>query len=431
MRKIIATAGTSVFRGLEQKGLSLDGDHDLAKVTKSKIREWGNDTDRLSAELSTLAGLEAKEKDQLVLLATDTDEGERAAKIVGHIAELRFGIQSEVVRIEGLVLDDAETFKQEGLVRLVERLDEDVKEASHKGREPVLGVCGGIKSVTPYVVIYGMMRRVSLAYIFEFTNKLLTMPRLPLSFDWEAIRATSRVLAKIRDQDIVERYQIRNELGDYYYDVEGLFEEVDGLVALSAFGKMLLRDVEQASNTTVSLSPSAQKTLDDSVGPMREQLELILSRLPHRLWREQMSNHFPNTDLDVWKLAKSTRRAAGWVKPHVVYVAELYTNYEEYNRDLPKQSLEDYDEDHFDPWTPDEEIDPLTDEEKATDRLQARNETLKTQLEQARERAAKYRSEVKEKEEMLEEAEEENGVLRSKLERMKEELHEQETQQQS
>jgi putative CRISPR-associated protein (TIGR02619 family) len=411
--------------------MSLEENHDLAKITRSKIREWGSDTDRLAAELSTLSGLEAEEDDKLVLLATDTDDGERAADIVAHIAELRFGIQSKVVRIEGLVLDDANTFKREGLVRLVKRLDESLEQTRHEGREPVLGICGGIKSVTPYVVIYGMMRRVSLAYMFEFTNRLLTMPRLPLSFDWEVIRATSRVLAKIRDQGAVERYHIQNELGDYYHDVKGLFEEVEGLVTLSAFGEMLLRDVEQAGNTTVSLSPSAQKTLDDSVGPMREQLELILSRLPHRLWREQMSNHFPNTDLDVWKLPKSVRRAAGWVKPHVVYVAELYTNYEEYNRALPKQSLEDYDEDRFTPWTPSEEIDPLTDEEKITDRLEARNETLKTQLEQAREHASTYRSEVEEKEEMLEEAEEETARLRSELETVKEQLRECEAEQQS
>ena len=431
MRTIIATAGTSILGGLRRQEISPEKDHYTAEITKNKIREWGSDTERLSAELSTLSGLEVEEDDKLVLLATDTEKGKRAADIVAHIAELRFGIQSEAVPIEGLVLDDAETFKREGLVRLVETLDEGVEQARHEGREPVLGVCGGIKSVTPYLVIYGMMRRVSLAYIFEFTNRLLTMPRLPLSFDWEVIRATSRVLAKIRDQDVVERYHIQNELGDYYHDVEGLFEEVEGLVTLSAFGKMLLRDVEQASNTAVLLSPSAQKTLDNSVGPMREQLKLILSRLPHRLWREQMSNHFPNTDLDVWKLPKSVRRAAGWVKPHVVYVAELYTNYEKYNRALPKKSLEDYDEDRFTPWIPDEEIDPLTDEERVTDRLEARNETLKTQLEQARERAAKYGSEVEEKEEMLEEAEEETAMLRSELETVKEKLRECEAEQQS
>jgi putative CRISPR-associated protein (TIGR02619 family) len=430
MRTIIATAGTSVLRGLEREGISLEDDHGLAKITKSKIQEWGSDTDRLSAELSTLAGLEAEEEDRLVLLATDTDDGEKAAKIVAHIVELRFGIQSEVVRIEGLVLDDANTFKREGLVRLVEGLDEILEQTRREGREPVLGICGGIKSVTPYVVIYGMMRRVSLAYMFEFTNRLLTMPRLPLSFDWEVIRATSRVLAKIRDRGAVEQYHIRNELGDYYHDVKGLFEEVEGLVTLSAFGEMLLRDVEQASNTTVSLSPSAQKTLDDSVGPMREQLKLILSRLPHRLWREQMSNHFPNTDLDVWKLPKSVRRAAGWVKPHVVYVAELYTNYEEYNRALPKQSLEDYDEDRFTPWTPSEEIDPLTDAEEATDRLQARNETLEEERDEARARANKYKSALEDKKKQLEASRERNEQMRSELEIAQEKARELEDEQQ-
>jgi len=431
MHTIFATAGTSVLGGLKDQGISPEKDHYAAEITINKIREWGSDTDRLSAELSTLAGLDVGEDDRLVLLATDTDDGEKAAEIVAHIAELRFGIQSEVVRIPGLVLDDAENFKHEGLVSLVETLDEGVEQARHKGREPVLGVCGGIKSVTPYVVIYGMMRRVSLTYIFEFTNTLLTMPRLPLSFDWEVIRATSRVLAEIRDQDIVERYQIRNELGDYYHDVKGLFEEVDGLVSLSAFGELRLLDVEQASDTGVFLSPNAQKTLNKSDGSTRDQLEFILTRLPNRLWREQKSHQFHETDLDVWKTGKTIQRAAGWVESHGVYVAELYTNREEYNRALEQRSRDDYHQDRFIPWTPDKEIDPLTDEEKITDRLQTRNETLKTQLEQARERAAKYRSEVEEKEEMLKEAEEETARLRSELETVKEKLRECEAEQQS
>ena len=409
MRTIIFSTGTSILGGLKKQGIELPEGNELSVLTRQQVEAWGKATDRLATELSTLAELKATAQDKAVFLTTDTDNGKYAGKLLAHLAELRFGMPAQVDPIDGLGFDNPDTFRRKGLITLVEKLDGHVEQARQAGRTAVLGIGGGIKPMITYSVAYGMLRQVPITYVFEFIDRLITLPRLPLNFDWEALRAASRALAEVREQGVVTQAHLRNLLGNYYTAVEGLFEvESEDAVTLSPFGLMVLSDLEQSEQTNILLSPRAGAAFAKASGLVREQFGFLLARLRNPLWRSMKYHPFPGTDLDVWKPGNTSQRMAGWVELHAIYVAELYPTHDEYVRDLPAQKRKDYDPDQFMPWQPAKPVDPLTSEEAAGDALMIRSAQLEKEREEALEMAARWES-------ALQDSRQENGDMRGKL----------------
>ena len=141
----------------------------------------------VGAELATLKGLQACQGDEVIFLATDTNDSEGAAKANAQIAKNKFGVETKTERIRDLVLDNGDRFRRQGIPALVTALEKYVNGALQSNKESWLGVSGGIKSIVPYVAIYGMLRRVPVTYMFEMTEDLVTLPPLPLDFDWAGL----------------------------------------------------------------------------------------------------------------------------------------------------------------------------------------------------------------------------------------------------
>ena len=355
-RTIILPTGISIKRKLQPHGVTID-----SPAMVQTLRAQGVEMEALSAELATLRALGACQDDEVIFLATDTDDAEEAAKANARIAESVFGVGTAAKRITDLVLDAAERFKRKGIPALVAELERHVSRAVEHGREPWLSVSGGIKSVVPYVAIYGMLRRVPVTYIFEMTEDLVTLPPLPIDFDWAGLRAAERVLDRIEQDVAVRRDDLRQLLGENFPRMEGLFEEYEGGMTLSAFGHLLLAHLKRAREMPVILSPSAKRKLDESSGTQRQLIELILDRVRNPLWRAQKLHAFQGTDLDVYKPGSTAHRLAGWVERvpigggqvgETVYVAEIYTRHDEYERDLPNRRRRDYSIRDFTPHDP-------------------------------------------------------------------------------
>ena len=352
-RFIILPVGLSLTRNLKnQKGIELSLGKEAVQL-KPILGDKPQDLQRLSVELSILAKLKVIKEDKVVFLATDTDEAECAARANSTLAQQLFGREAEVRRVKGLVLDNAQTFVREGLRNFFQELDKLVEAAFNGGYDPVLGIAGGIKPVIPYAAVYGMLRGVPLVYVFEETQALINLPPLPIDFDWEALEQVEQVLGRIDERVTIPENELRALLGEDLPHVEGLFMEYEGEITLSAFGHMLLEGLRRASQAPVMLSSSAWEKLRKVQGAQREELELLLDRIRNPIWRVQKRHQFEGTDLKVFLSGHTPYRlAACTIKNGIVYLVEIYTEHDEYQRDLPKRRAEQYDLNEFVPYVP-------------------------------------------------------------------------------
>lgn len=386
----VFTAGTSVVPNLKRHGVDASDLAVTGRLTRQFLDGLGKDADELSAEIGTMAALRASAGDTVVLLTTDTEAGRRAADLVARIARLRFGVAAEVDPVPGLGLDDGDVFRTRGLPALVERLDGWIAAARNRGDRATVSIGSGINPVIPYVSVYAMLRRVPLVYRFQQTQRLVSLPPLPLGFDHDTLRQAGRMLVDIEREAVLPRHVVTRWFGDTFAALEGLFEPVgDDSLTLSAFGLLLLADVRQASETQVMLSPSAKRTFDAATGIAAEQYAFMLSRVRNPMWRAQKRHTYHTSDLEVYKPGRTSYRLAGWVAgPRLVCVAELLTH-ADYDARLGERRIRDYDPATFVPWTPppgEDEIalDTSGDEELAFQRLAERSEVLQGELERVR-----------------------------------------------
>ena len=351
------------MRGLQAKDIRLSSGHEPSQLGEV-VSSLGDAVDDLSAELSSLKKLRVGSGDEAIFLATDTDDGFYSAKINALIAEHRHGVCTAAERVPSLVLDNVQTFKKHGLPSLFGKLDQFTDRAVEQGRASLLNISGGIKPVLPYIAIYGLLRRIPLTYTFEMTRSLVTLPPLPINFDWTSLQTAAQALQRIDQDTCIEQRALEGLLGEDFTRLEGLFEDAgEGQVTLSTFGFMLLKELESAREKPVMLSPSASGELRQMQGVPKQQLESLLDRVRNPLWRAQKYHTFRGTDLTVYKPGDMPHRLAGWLESGMVYVAALYSEHDEYERDLLNRRRDQYRSGDFTPYWPELTPESLTGEE--------------------------------------------------------------------
>ena len=152
----------------------------------------------LSAELNGFIGLyqrdgtlnDAKARndgtdDRHFLICTDTYQGEIVGEILGKWGEQR-GIAFNVIPIEDLNTARVEEFRM-GINNLIKWCVWTLP--SFYGYKVVFNLVGGFKSLQGYMQTLGMFYADETVYIFEGKgNALLSIPRLPVDFESEAIK---------------------------------------------------------------------------------------------------------------------------------------------------------------------------------------------------------------------------------------------------
>ncbi len=368
--KIIFSSGISILRNLKKKFPDIQEGQETNYLTNKRLDSIGPAKYELSAEISLMNAMEVGARDGSVLLTTNTESGKRAAAIVKHVAEkLWNGFQVEVVET-AVELDDAEQFKRAGLSDFIKKLDEVVLKSKSEGLDPVISVSSGINHVLPYLTFYGMMHRLTCAYVYELRHdvhggksrssaqRLVRLPRLPLSFDYEALRIGADVLGALDVLDHIEEnisistFELKEKLGERYDTLEGLFEPIgDNEVTMSAFG-FLLNDFRKAGNTKIKLSRKARKVLEDLKGRQEREMKSMLEDARNPLWRDSHIHPLTgiDTDIQVYKDSRSTRRIAGWATVDSVCVAELFikdSQYSSYVSTIRRKKQSDY---HAEDW---------------------------------------------------------------------------------
>lgn len=135
----------------------------------------------LSAEICSLIRMGLTGRDRVLLLASDTDDGEACARAVElYLDQYWPDAAVEVKRIAGLQVDDPVAFRRQGVVEYCRSC---LKAVSDFGADNVvLNPTGGFKALVAYTVLVGMLKRVPCRYIFEQSEALLDLPPLPVEF---------------------------------------------------------------------------------------------------------------------------------------------------------------------------------------------------------------------------------------------------------
>ena len=241
------------------------------------------------------------------------------------------------MRIDGLQVTDGRRFQTRAVDSLFLELDNLTRD--RLADEVRLNATGGFKGTLPYLMLYGMFHGYPVDYVYEFSNTLITLPALPIAFDWPRLATAAGALFAIAADGPLPEVRWRELLPKDYWshpqDYDALFILEDGYVSLSGPGFLLKRQIEEIETSTrVMLSPAAAAALTLATGQSRAAFTTMLMRLRNPLARRtyKHAEKLHTSDLVVWK----TRRAAAprmvyWMDGSDAWVAELFANHAEYD----------------------------------------------------------------------------------------------------
>ncbi len=189
--------------------------------------------------------------DQHVLLATDTWLGEATAGIVANVLE-RYGHWVEVKRVKDLRTDDPDNFRW-AMSDLVAWCVETVGGYRNAGHRVVFNLTGGFKSVQGFMQALGMIYADESVYIFERTEQLLRLPRLPVQLDSAAIlRRHLAIFRRIAAGLPVLEAEVANV-------PESLVNVLDGQAVFSPWGELVWQEAYRPIYSAELLAPITSK----------------------------------------------------------------------------------------------------------------------------------------------------------------------------
>ncbi|NJL54074.1 putative CRISPR-associated protein [bacterium] len=277
---IISTVGQSVFNNAEphikdrfrdfsklqevnprdilnEKKLDFPG-RDLYELRLETLKAQMSDESslrRASAEINSLIAITQQEKVQaghyFHFLATATPDGALAARVLRDFCEHYFnpaGVKAEAVY--GLQVHDGHLFATAGLPDLVEKTYRVINSPDARDYRLLFNPTGGFKATIPYFTLIGMLSGIDMAYLYEFSNELVMLSALPISFNMGSISQHFSLLEAANQDGGVPASQVLRTLG-----VEGgrleqhplwsLFTPSDDHYFLSGIGGIVYRTLDQ------------------------------------------------------------------------------------------------------------------------------------------------------------------------------------------
>lgn len=360
MKTIICTTGTSIAgRNLSWTAeTTAEGfRRDIRERVESKRQNSGKDPflDVISAEIKSLRAIGAEPGDDVFLLHTPTQDGEICADIIAELLLSEMDIKARLRRIEKLQVADAVAFRREGVDNLFSVLKELTAGHDYDDQKSVfLNVTAGYKAIVPYVTLFGLLRRFDVVYIFERSDALIRLPPLPVQYDFEHLERASEAIRLLREAGVMPAEDFFRAIPDLEHAdrrwYECLLESDNGSVTLSAIAEHLL-EVHDLERLNVHVHPNVSKFLERMKGSVvGEHLCAMLDKVAEPGWRAMARHAFNGTDLECYKSPHSARRLAGYTEGRNFYACVIYSDHDEYMRDLVKQRRNDYRNADFVRW---------------------------------------------------------------------------------
>jgi putative CRISPR-associated protein (TIGR02619 family) len=234
---LVCTVGTSMFQAMPElkAGTVEEAAARLAAVF---------DPARGGAEHQSLAWFLRDEARlvprALALIASDTDAGERAARILAARFGKAFVHPPVVVRCTDLRDDDPRRFASRGLRRLVNELVGRVERLRRDGFTPAIDATGGYKPQIAYAVLVGQVMQVPVYYRHQAFPEVMSLEPLPVSVDVEVWFDHLWFLDRLREEFVPAR---RTPPDDRR--IAPLLEREDDLVTLSPLGELMAAAVDR------------------------------------------------------------------------------------------------------------------------------------------------------------------------------------------
>lgn len=356
MKIIISTTGTSLFSNIARKdkkfeqifndfikNASKEKEELIKKYIKEVFRQ--EDKNRISAEINSLSRLSIEKGDKLYFLSTATPEGRLSAEIIARYFEDNYNSLSEVKTIEKLQVKDPNEFEKEGIKNLVDNIISVIE--LYPDSKIILNPTGGFKGVVPYVTLIGMVYKKEITYIHENINSLITLPLIPLEFDYSII------------DNYVERFDllekegcIKSEMfydGISFYDREAfkaMIIEENGYVTLSAIGEIIYKKFKlSVYKPFVMISSAAIKKFNniEDKKTKKDIRDIFQKLLNPQLRLLNMHNKVSETTTDcyIYKEKNSSNRAFYYLVDDTPKVVDFFTDHDKYENKLDKSLFKD------------------------------------------------------------------------------------------
>ncbi|WP_422448337.1 putative CRISPR-associated protein [Thermoanaerobacterium sp. DL9XJH110] len=260
MKRVITTVGTSLFTNYLDRKKDIEPHYKSIKelphkeweerrsridIIKKSVLGWAKNNPKASAEIASILKIKESVKDDLevYLLATDTIVSRLAAEIIEEVLldngniRVMFNPQTDV--IEGLQVEDYKFFVETGLRKLVERIEQII---NYYPDNVIFNITGGYKGVIPYLTILGQINRCEIVYIYEETETLITIPKVPISVDFRVFDRYYEEILQL--EEVINNYsRAKNEKFQAFEELEkmGLVEKIDSGAVLSPIGIILFK----------------------------------------------------------------------------------------------------------------------------------------------------------------------------------------------
>ncbi len=199
-------------------------------------------TQKLSAELHSLFRLGLTAKDRVIFYHSETPAGAGCAgALCDYLDDKLPGIAAESRQIEGLQVNDASRFREEGVVNFCKAVHDDLDR--YGSQSCVLNPTGGFKALVPYTALLGMLRQVPVRYIYEQSKEVLDLPAFPLDFPTTLLQILTELQTKLEIESSIALAELQ-QLVDKQ-TIEILFETHGQEATLSAIGHLLLDRLQE------------------------------------------------------------------------------------------------------------------------------------------------------------------------------------------
>ncbi|MGI6393636.1 MAG: putative CRISPR-associated protein [bacterium] len=213
---IISTVGTSVFtnyiefcheneleklpsiennfnalENLDADQLSTDGEEDRKKIETIIYTHWVNEKNS-SAEIESIKKfIESRELPihniELHFFATDTAQSKLASQIISKYFKENYNFSCDLKVIKNLSISSSEDFESKGLVNLANSILKTIERLKKVEGQIFINITGGYKGVIPYITLISQMYELPIFYLYENSSNIVTVPQLPIAFDWGVV----------------------------------------------------------------------------------------------------------------------------------------------------------------------------------------------------------------------------------------------------
>ncbi|MCF6183090.1 MAG: putative CRISPR-associated protein [Bacteroidales bacterium] len=219
------------------------------------------------AEIKTLNKIGDLKEYEHILITTDTAISYSSARIIREILKKEYEISEQNIKIEiisGLQIYEPKKFQTEGANNLIKIITEN--------KNAILNISGGYKAIIPILTIIAQIEQLPVKYIYEESEEIISIPPMPLDFDFTFIEENYLAFEQIRpnkkENNLPEKEEFKNLLAKKEDDLNRLLELKlveqfsEEKIRLTLFGRLLFNKYEELYNKNIF---SRQKLLGEVI----------------------------------------------------------------------------------------------------------------------------------------------------------------------